>query len=162
MAARVSATRVGPAARATGLAAAAFAAAILAAACSPTTGGPGLTYPPSSAQPTTADTPAIDLAVAELVTALGDQGLTMQDPQRPYRPAEGPALAGTPRVVYQVVLPDDPTHGYLVIYDLPDASRAWSAPAAAGPTRRPTSGPARVASRPRSGPATSSASWARR
>jgi hypothetical protein len=127
MAARVSATRVGPAARATGLAAAAFAAAILAAACSPTTGGPGLTYPPSSAQPTTADTPAIDLAVAELVTALGDQGLTMQDPQRPYRPAEGPALAGTPRVVYQVVLPDDPTHGYLVIYDLPDASRAAAA-----------------------------------
>ena len=99
------------------------------AACSPISsgGGPAITYPPSSAVPEVADTPAIDLAVAELVRALGDQGLTMQDPQRPYRPAEGPALSGTPRVVYQVVLPDDPTHGYLVIYDLPDAARAAAA-----------------------------------
>ena len=95
--------------------------------CAPATGGPAITYPPASALPSTADTPAIDLAVAQLVTALGDQGLTMQDPQRPFRPAEGPALAGTPRAVYQVVLPDDPSHGYLVIYDLPDAPRAAAA-----------------------------------
>ena len=102
--------------------------ALVAAACAPaTTGGPTITYPPASAAPSTADTPAIDLAVAQLVRALGDQGLTMQDPQRPFRPAEGPALAAAPRAVFQVVLPDDPTHGYIVIYDLPDAQRAAAA-----------------------------------
>jgi hypothetical protein len=99
--------------------------AVSVAACTgSTTGGPAITYPPESAQPTTADTPAVDLTVAAVTKALGEQGLQLQDPQRPFRPAEGPALAGTPRVVYQVILPDDPSEGYLVIYDLPDASRA--------------------------------------
>ena len=96
----------------------------LAACGGSTTGGPAITYPPESAQPTTADTPAVDLTVAAVTKALSEQGLQLQDPQRPFRPAEGPALAGTPRVVYQVILPDDPDEGYLVIYDLPDASRA--------------------------------------
>ena len=96
------------------------------AACSPAT-GPAITYPPASAQPGTADTPAIDQALATLVTALGEQSLVLQDPQRPFRPAEGPALAGTPRVVRQVTLPDDPDEGYLVIYDLTEAPRAAAA-----------------------------------
>lgn len=106
------------------LAAAVLMAVAVAACTGSTTGGPTITYPPESAQPTTADTPAVDLTVAAVTKALGEQGLQMQDPQRPFRPAEGPALSGTPRVVYQVILPDDPDEGFLVIYDLPDASRA--------------------------------------
>ena len=96
------------------------------AACSTAT-APAITYPPASAQPTTADTPAIDLALTTLVTALGEQSLVLQDPQRPFRPAEGPALAGTPRVIRQVILPDDPGEGYLVVYDLTEPTRAAAA-----------------------------------
>lgn len=114
----------------------------LVAACSPTTTAPGITYPPESAAPATADTAAIDLAVATLVTALGGQDLVMQPTQSPFRPAEGPALAGTPRAVYQVVLPDDPSHGFLVIYDLPDPTRA--AAAGADQAAYLSSGPGRV------------------
>jgi hypothetical protein len=117
-------------------------AALAIVGCAPTAGGPTITYPPASAPPATADTPAIDVAVAQLVTALGDEGLTLQDPQRPFRPAEGPALAGSPRVVYQVVLPDDPDHGFLVLYDLADAQRA--AGAAADQAAYLATGPGRV------------------
>ncbi len=112
------------------------------AACSPTTTAPVSTYPPESAPPATADTPAIDLAVATLVTALGEQDLVLQPARNDFRPAEGPALAGTPRAIYQVVLPDDPAHGYLVIYDLPDPTRA--AAAGADQAAYLSSGPGRV------------------
>ena len=96
-------------------------------ACAPTTGAPTLTYPPGTPRPAEADTAAIDVAVADLTRALGDQGLTLAPAERPFRPAEGPALAGAPRAVYQVVLPEAPDQGYIVIYDLPDSTAATTA-----------------------------------
>ncbi len=51
-------------------------------------------------------------------------------------------MAAEPRAVYQVVLPDDPSHGVLVVYDLGDPGRA--ATAAGDYARYLASGPVRV------------------
>ncbi len=47
----------------------------------------------------------------------------------PYRQAEGPLLASAPRAVYQVILPDDPDKGYIVVYEFLDPGRASEAAA---------------------------------
>jgi hypothetical protein len=62
-----------------------------------------------------------------VVDALGRDGLTLQDATQPFRPPESPSMVGAPRGVFQVVLPDDPTHGYLVIYGFRDAPTAVAA-----------------------------------
>jgi hypothetical protein len=90
-------------------------------------GGPTVTYPPPSARPVDATGPAIDQARAALVQALGTRNLVLQDAQVPYRPAEGPALASAPRAVFQVVLPNDLAHGFLVVYALRDVPTAAAA-----------------------------------
>ena len=54
---------------------------------------------------------------------------TLRDTQTPYRPAEGPLLANAPRAVYQVILPEDPDKGYIVVYEFPDPGRAAEAAA---------------------------------
>ena len=63
-----------------------------------------------------------------------------------YRPAEGPILANAPRAVYQAVLPADPAHGYIVVYELRDTSSA--AQAAAEQQRYLETGPGRVQTPP--------------
>ncbi len=70
---------------------------------------------------------ATELTRADLQRALGAARLQITDPQVPYRPAEAPPLVGAPRRVVQVVLPNDPTHGYIVIYDLGDPAAARAA-----------------------------------
>ncbi|HEX7473802.1 MAG TPA: hypothetical protein VF323_12025 [Candidatus Limnocylindrales bacterium] len=62
-----------------------------------------------------------------VVDALGRDGLTLQDATQPFRPPESPSMTGAPRGVFQVVLPADPTHGYLVIYGFRDAPTAVAA-----------------------------------
>ena len=59
--------------------------------------------------------------------ALGTVGLQAGVAARAYRPPEGPLFAAAPRTVLQATLPDDPDHGFFVIYALasgPDASAA--------------------------------------
>ena len=91
-------------------------------------GGPTATARPTGAAPSTgAISAATELTVADLQRALGAARLQITDPQVPYRPAEAPTLAGLPRRVVQVVLPTDPTHGYIVIYGLGDAVAARAA-----------------------------------
>ena len=103
-----------------------IAATVVLAAC--TAGGPaGPTYPLTSARPPTAVSPAVESTRAELVRVLGQQNLVLQDPQTAFRPAEGPALASAPRAIYQVILPEDPTRGYLVVYELRDVPTAAAA-----------------------------------
>ncbi len=51
----------------------------------------------------------------------------LSDSQAPIRPAEAPLLATAPRAVYQVVLPKDPTKGFIVVYEFPDAAQAAAA-----------------------------------
>ena len=45
----------------------------------------------------------------------------------PYRPPESARLRDAPRAVYQVVLPDQPDAGFIVVYEFPDAAAAVDA-----------------------------------
>ena len=65
--------------------------------------------------------------VQVVLQAFGAAGLQAAEAQRPFRPAELPTLFQAPRVVLQVVLPDDPAHGYLVVYELPTPDQAAAA-----------------------------------
>lgn len=100
------------------------------------------TYSLASARPPTAAPAAVGGARADLVRVLGEQNLVLQDAPIDFRPAEGPALASAPRSVYQVILPDDPTHGYVVVYALRDVPTA--AAAGADQAAYLASGPGRV------------------
>lgn len=59
--------------------------------------------------------------------ALQDAGFVVQDPSVQYRPGETKSLLGTPRRLLQAVIPADPTHGYVVIYEFADANAADAA-----------------------------------
>lgn len=59
--------------------------------------------------------------------ALGRDGLTLQDATQPFLPPESVSMSGASRGTFQVVLPDDPTHGYFVIYAFRDAATAAAA-----------------------------------
>lgn len=84
----------------------------------PATAGPGQTV-----------SPAVGLTRGALVQALGLHNLVLTDSQAPVRPAEAPLLAAAPRAVYQVLLPKDPTKGYIVVYEFPDEASASAAAA---------------------------------
>jgi len=61
-----------------------------------------------------------------VLMALAAASLQATDAAQAYRPPEGALLAAAPRSVIQVALPDDPDHGYVLIYALgsPDAAAA--------------------------------------
>ena len=56
--------------------------------------------------------------ITAVTGALAAVGLQTVDDNRPYRPPEGPLLAVAPRSIVQATLPDDPAHGFIVIYAL--------------------------------------------
>lgn len=87
------------------------------------------TVPIPTAEPTPVITPSTTLEVTRLQveTALRAANLAVIVPQVPFRPGESPALAAAPRLVLQAVLAGDPTHGFIVVYDFPDAGTAWGA-----------------------------------
>jgi hypothetical protein len=62
-----------------------------------------------------------------IIGALGSAGLQVVDATKPYRPPEAPSLVGAPRSIVQVELPDDPDHGFIVIYSLGSAVTAEKA-----------------------------------
>jgi hypothetical protein len=112
------------------------------AACA-TSGAPPPSVPPAaSIGPAQTVTPAVGLTRGELVRALGAKQLVLADTQTPFRPPEGPAFAVAPRAVYQVVLPDDPTKGFIVVYEFPDPAQA--AAAGADQAAYLASGPGRI------------------
>ena len=67
--------------------------------------------------------------VAVLTDTLASAGYQLYAPRQPYRPAEPPTLAQTPRTVLQVSGPD-PDQGFVVVYELPDVASATAAGAA--------------------------------
>jgi hypothetical protein len=84
------------------------------------------TFPPLGSTPR----PAGDVTgptTQEVIGALAAVGLQAAVTIRPFRPAEGPLLAAAPRSVLQVALPDDPDHGFIVIYALADPATALAA-----------------------------------
>jgi hypothetical protein len=82
---------------------------------------PGPTSADGSYPPAIADTRRL------VVDALGRAGLTLQDATQPFRPPEAPSMVGAARGIFQVVLPDDPVHGYLIVYAFRDAAAAATA-----------------------------------
>ena len=71
--------------------------------------------------------PAVAQTRALIVNALAPFSLQLQNAKQPFRPAESPRLATAPRAVYQVVLPQDPEAGYIVVYEFRDAGEAVNA-----------------------------------
>ena len=63
----------------------------------------------------------------EIAAALASVAVQFGDATRPYRPPESGRLRGAPRAVYQVVLPDQPDSGYVVVYEFVDAAAAVDA-----------------------------------
>ena len=101
------------------LAAVVFAAAL--AACVTTRSS----FPPQGSSPKPAgDSTAA--TVAQVIGALRTQGIPSVESTRPYRPAEGALLAAAPRSLVQATLPEDPDHGFIVVYafDSPAAAQA--------------------------------------
>jgi hypothetical protein len=88
---------------------------------------PGRTFSVASVGPAMTVTPAVDQTRVELVRVLGEHSLVLSDSQAAVRPAESPLLAAVPRAVYQVLLPKDPSRGFIVVYEFLDASRAAAA-----------------------------------
>jgi len=54
-------------------------------------------------------------------------GLPLTQPQSAVRPGESPLLTAAPRTVGQVILPGDPDHGFIVLYEFPDPASAYAA-----------------------------------
>ena len=121
-----------------------LAGALVAAGCagSAASGAPTAPVPATTARPAMTVTPTVALTRAELVQVLGERNLVLSDSQAALRPAEAPLLGAAPRAVYQVLLPQDPTKGFIVVYEFRDASSA--ADAAAEQQAYRATGPGRV------------------
>ena len=94
--------------------------------------GCGLAASTAGAPPTpTVAVPSYSVSIAEtrrqVAAALATQSLELIDATEPFRPPESPTLFDTPRGVFQVVMPADPSHGYLVIYEFRDVASAAAA-----------------------------------
>lgn len=88
------------------------------------TPGPDGSVPPA-ARPTIPPPGDASLrARAVVAAALEARALQVTDPQTAYRPGESPSLLAVARRVLQVVLPDEPTGGQVVIYELSSAAEA--------------------------------------
>lgn len=89
-------------------------------------GTPRTTFPAigTTPQPAGDQTAA---ATRTVVDALAAQGLQALESSGSYRPAEGALLAAAPRTLLQVTLPNDPTHGYILVYALGSAEAATAA-----------------------------------
>jgi hypothetical protein len=107
------------------LAAGLVAAALLAACASGTSTG-RTTFPPFGSTPGPVGG-ATAATVNAVIGALRNAGLESAETARPHRPPEGPLLAAAPRVVVQAKLPDDPDHGFLVVYELASPAAAQAA-----------------------------------
>ncbi len=84
-------------------------------------GGPGVDATPSAAGA------AAQLTHDRVALALEGASFQVQDPQVPFRTGETATLLATPRTLLQAVLPADPQHGYVVIYEFPDNNAADAA-----------------------------------
>lgn len=122
----------------------AIAGLALAVAGCATTEPPAQSFPLATIGPATTVSPAVNQTRAALVGALADHQLVLTDTQAPVRPVESPLLVSAPRAVYQVVLPRDPTRGYVVVYEFQDPSAA--AIAAAEEQHYLETGPGRIQS----------------
>ncbi len=99
-----------------GLAGCGFGATESAASLAPPSVGPSSTAGAAAAQ-----------TRGEITRALQTVAVEFGDATRPYQPAESGRLRDAPRAVYQVVLPDQPDEGFIVVYEFPDSAHAVDA-----------------------------------
>lgn len=107
----------------TGLGVLLVAAMLVAAACA---AGTRTTFPPLGSSPAPVGEATAETK-GQITAALAAVGLQARDANRAHRPPEGPLLAAAPRSVLQATLPDDPGHGFIVIYALPSGAAAEAA-----------------------------------
>lgn len=70
---------------------------------------------------------AVALTRAEVVRALATVGLQLEDARVPFRAPEPTTLDAARRAIVRVLLPDDPTHGFITIYEFPTPGAAADA-----------------------------------
>ncbi len=108
-------------------AAAAWLVASVVVACGVDAGGAAPSIPEASGSPVVTAGAAAAQTRGEIATALANVAVQFGDATTPYQPAESPRLRGAPRATYQVVLPDQPDAGYIVVYEFPDSASAVDA-----------------------------------
>jgi hypothetical protein len=121
-------------------------AALALTACAPSGSAPPVVQPPPIASIGPSRTAGLAAAQtrAELVRVLGTRNLVLQDSSAPFRPPEDSRFTSTPRALYQVILPDAPSEGFIVVYEFGDPTAA--AEAATAQAAYLASGPAKVQS----------------
>ena len=80
--------------------------------------------PPANITPAVAQTRGV---IAQALASISSIAIQFGDTGRPYRPPESGRLRDAPRAVYQVVIPDQPDAGFMVVYEFPDAAAAVDA-----------------------------------
>jgi hypothetical protein len=114
------------------------------AACAPNGAAVITPAPVTTAGPTRTAGPVVAQTRAELVRVLGGRNLILQDSAAPFRPPEDARFTVTPRALYQVILPQAPQEGFIVVYEFPDPTTA--AEAATSQAAYLATGPAKVQS----------------
>lgn len=84
------------------------------------------TFPPAGVTAPPAGESAAATA-AQLTRALAARGLLVEPAIVPYRPAEAPRFATAPRTVLRAILPDDPDHGLIAVYEFISPASAAAA-----------------------------------
>jgi hypothetical protein len=84
-------------------------------------------FPVSSVGPSAAVTGATAQTRGLIASALSSGAVPFGDATRPYRPPESSRLRDAARAVYQVVLPDQPDPGFILVYEFADAGAAVDA-----------------------------------
>lgn len=88
--------------------------------------GVGVVVPGVNTSPAPAGSAAA-LTHDRIALALQAASFQVQDPNATFRTGETPTLLGTPRRLIQAVIPGDPQHGIVVIYEFADANAADAA-----------------------------------
>ena len=107
--------------------AAAVALAAVVAGCGIGANGSPASFPVASVGPAATVTGATAQTRGAIAAALSSVAVQFGDATRPYRPPESARLRDAPRAVFQVVLPDQPDAGFVVVYEFPDATAAVDA-----------------------------------
>ena len=128
-----------PAPRWRGGALVALAAAIVAVAGCAAPAAPSALPAATAAPPIS---PAVAATEVQLAGALRARGLVLEETGLVVRPGEPASFAAVPRTAFRAILPDDPSGGLVVVYELPDVASA--ATAAAELAAYVASGPGRV------------------
>ena len=84
-------------------------------------------FPLASIGPSAAVTGATAQTRGLIASALSSVAVQFGDATRPYRPPESARLRDAARAVYQIVLPNQPDAGFIVVYEFADAAAAVDA-----------------------------------